>query len=296
MLEPNEDQADPPAGDANQNTNPETNPFEPVEQAVPQEEKPRRPSLVINVYSWATPVVGVLMLAIGLLAGYFGRPLVSGGGGQQAVDSASVSSVEAAPAAPAATADPTDDARRKEMMGYLVGQMHNFEGDENAPVTIIEFADFQCPFCGKFAAETAAQIEQKYVKTGKVRFGYWHFAFLGQESIDAAEASECAADQDAFWKYHDLLFQRQNGENKGTFAKDNLKQFATELNLDAQAFNDCLDSGKYTQLVQQLTQTAQSIGVRSTPAFLVNGYAIIGAQPYSVFQQAIDQELGKTSQ
>jgi protein-disulfide isomerase len=128
-----------------------------------------------------------------------------------------------------------------------------------------------------------------------VRFGYWHFAFLGQESFDAAEASECASDQDAFWEYHDLLFENQSGENQGAFNKDKLKQFAADLELDTETFNECLDSGKYTQLVRELTQTAQSIGVRSTPAFVVNGFAIVGAQPYDVFKQAIEQELGKAN-
>jgi protein-disulfide isomerase len=124
-----------------------------------------------------------------------------------------------------------------------------------------------------------------------VRFGYWHFAFLGQESFYAAEASECAGDQDAFWEYHDLLFESQAGENQGAFEKDKLKQFAADLKLDTEVFNECLDSGKYTQLVQDLTSTAQSIGVRSTPAFVINGQAVVGAQPFATFEQAIEQAL-----
>jgi len=129
-----------------------------------------------------------------------------------------------------------------------------------------------------------------------VRFGYWHFAFLGQESFDAAEASECAADQDAFWEYHDLLFEQQSGENQGAYARENLKEFAADLGLDTQAFNECLDSGKYTQIVQEQTQTAQSIGVSSTPAFVINGRAVIGAQPYNVFEQTIEQALSEDQQ
>ena len=126
-----------------------------------------------------------------------------------------------------------------------------------------------------------------------MRFGYWHVAFLGQESADAAEASECAAEQDAFWEYHDILFERQNGENKGAFSKENLKQFASDLKLDTKAFNECLDSGKYTQEVQEATQAANSMGVNSTPAFVVNGKAIMGAQPFEVFEQTIEAELNK---
>ena len=121
--------------------------------------------------------------------------------------------------------------------------------------------------------------------------GYWHFAFLGQESLWAAEASECAADQDAFWEYHDLLFESQNGENRGAFSKENLKQFAADLELDTGAFNECLDSGKYSEYVQTQSGIARQIGVTSTPVVLINGYAVIGAQDFSVFQQVIDQEL-----
>jgi len=133
------------------------------------------------------------------------------------------------------------------------------------------------------------------VQDGKVRFGYWHFAFLGQESFWAAEASECAGDQDAFWEYHDLLFERQSGENQGAFNKDNLKQFAADLGLDADTFNQCMDSGKYTDLIQQQTNFARQIGVKSTPAFVINGLAAVGAQPYENFAQIIDQQLDQAN-
>ncbi len=126
-----------------------------------------------------------------------------------------------------------------------------------------------------------------------VRFGYLHFAFLGPESQWAGEASECAADQDAFWEYHDKLFDSQSGENQSAFNKDNLKRFATELGLDTRAFGECLDSGKYTSLVQNETRAAQSLGVRSTPTFLLNGKPIVGAQPFEVFQQPIEEARGK---
>jgi protein-disulfide isomerase len=123
-----------------------------------------------------------------------------------------------------------------------------------------------------------------------VRFGYVHFAFLGDESQWAAEASECAGAQseEAFWTYHDKLFNSQNGENQGAFSKDNLKQFAAELGLDTQAFNECLDSGKYTDAVKAETSFGQALGVRSTPSFVVNGQPVIGAQSFETFQQLIE--------
>jgi protein-disulfide isomerase len=124
-----------------------------------------------------------------------------------------------------------------------------------------------------------------------VRIGFWHFAFLGNESQWAGEASECASEQDAFWQYHDFLFNNQAGENRGAFNKDNLKHFAEQLGLDTQSFNECLDSGKYADQVQAETNAAQQIGVQSTPSFLINGQPVIGAQPFEAFQQVIDALL-----
>jgi protein-disulfide isomerase len=118
-------------------------------------------------------------------------------------------------------------------------------------------------------------------------------AFLGEESQWAAEAAECAGDQNKYWEYHDLLFNSQNGENQGAFSKDNLKKFAATLGLDTNAFNLCVDSGKYTALVQQQTSIGSSIGIRSTPSFAINGKPMVGAQSFETFQQAIEEQLNK---
>ena len=118
-------------------------------------------------------------------------------------------------------------------------------------------------------------------------------AFLGEESKWAAEAAECAADQDKYWEYHDKLFASQNGENQGTFAKENLKKFAADLGLDTDQFNECMDSGKHTDLIQSDTSMAQQIGVQSTPSFLVNGTPLVGAVPVGDFQSVIEQKLAK---
>jgi protein-disulfide isomerase len=131
------------------------------------------------------------------------------------------------------------------------------------------------------------------VDTGKVRFGYFNFVILGDESQWAAEAAECAGDQNAYWQYHDYLFTHQNGENEGAFSKDNLKKFAADMSLDTTAFNTCLDSGKFTKLVQNQTSIAQQIGISSTPSFLANGYLIRGAQPFDTFKQEFDALLSK---
>ncbi len=114
-------------------------------------------------------------------------------------------------------------------------------------------------------------------------------AFLGDESQWAAEAAECAGDQGAFWAYHDKLFASQAGENQGAFAKDKLKGFAADLKLDTAAFNTCLDSGKYTQIVQTQTSAAQMLGVQSTPSFYINDWLVLGALPLTEFEKYFDK-------
>jgi protein-disulfide isomerase len=131
------------------------------------------------------------------------------------------------------------------------------------------------------------------VDTGEVRFGYFNFAFLGDESQWAAEAAECAGDQNAYWEFHDYLFSHQNGENQGAFSKDNLKGFAADLGLDTSAFNECLDTGKYTQTIKDQTSFARQLGVQSTPTFIVNGKGVVGAQSYDYFKQLIDSFLSQ---
>ncbi len=126
-----------------------------------------------------------------------------------------------------------------------------------------------------------------------MRFGYLNLAFLGDESQWAAEASECADEQGKFWEYHDKLFASQNGENQGAFAKDKLKGFAADLKLDTEKFNSCLDSGKYTQVVQEETSIAGQLGVSSTPTFLINTQPVQGAQSIDVFKQIIESEKTK---
>jgi len=259
----------------------ETAPLEVQEESAPLEaQKP--PAITISIQSWTTPIVGVVMLVLGLLVGYYVRPLMLS-------QVQSEASVDSSPPVGIPTAD--NSAAQQELMETVLAKTRHFKGDPDAPVTIIEFADFQCPYCGRFFAETKPQIDEQYMQSGKVRFAYFNFAFLGPESNWAAEAAECAADQDKFWEYHDKLYDSQSGENQGAFNKDNLKQFAEELGLDASAFNECLDSGKYSQLVQDESSLASSIGVRSTPTFLINGQAVVGAQPYEIFQQTIDSLL-----
>ncbi len=175
------------------------------------------------------------------------------------------------------------------LMSAVVEQTRHFKGDPNAPVTIIEFSDFKCGFCGRFASDTLHQLEAEYIDTGRVRFGFQSVAYLSPESLLSAEASECAAEQGAFWEYHDLLFANLNSGN-ASFNDENLTRYAQDLNLDVDTFTACIESDKFLPLVRDQSETAQSLGVSGTPTFLINGQPVRGAQPFEVFQQVIEAE------
>jgi protein-disulfide isomerase len=170
----------------------------------------------------------------------------------------------------------------------LAGQS---EGAADAPVVVVEYADFQCPYCRQWALGPAQQLKKDYIDTGQVRFVFRNLAFIGDESTWAAEAAECAGDQGQFWAYHDLLFQKQGAENGGAFSRANLKQYAASLGLDTAQFGQCLDSGRYLSLVQQQSAEAQRMGVSSTPSLLVNGQLIQDGSSYQVLQAAIEAAL-----
>lgn len=166
-------------------------------------------------------------------------------------------------------------------------------GDNNSKVTMIEFADFQCPFCGEWQKTVFQEIKSKYIDSGKVRFVFMDFAFLGEESTRSAEAARCAADQNKFWEYHDYLYEKQNGENEGAFADANLKQFAKDLKLNGSEFNSCFDSGKYKQKLSEDITKAEQYGVQSTPTVFINGIKYEGVLPFSEYEKAIEAELAK---
>ena len=181
----------------------------------------------------------------------------------------------------------------------------NSTGDSNAPITITEYSDYQCPYCKKFVDETEKQLVETYVASGQVRFVYRSFGlFIGPESQDAAEATYCAADQGKFWDFHDILFANHTGENVGDYTNRKLQAFGNTLGLDMDAFNSCLDSGKYADLVTQDGIDGQAAGIKATPSFVmtyvVNGETkskiIEGAQPFSAFQAEIEAALAEMGQ
>ena len=161
-------------------------------------------------------------------------------------------------------------------------------GSASAPVTIIEFSDFQCSFCKRFWADTLPKLREAYIDKGKVRFIYRHFAILGKHSEQAAQAAECAAEQGKFWEYHDQLFKNQGGL---AFTETKLRQYARDIGLNVGAFGTCLGSGKHKDKVERETTAAAYVGGRGTPFFIVNQRHLVGAQPYDVFRRVIDEEL-----
>jgi protein-disulfide isomerase len=175
-----------------------------------------------------------------------------------------------------------------------IGERDAILGDPNASVTVVEYADFQCPYCERFFSDAGTKIREQYVKTGKVKMIYRDFSFLGPESTASAEAAECAKDQGKFWAYHDAIYNTEAvdaKENNGNLNRSLFLGLAKNLKLDTDAFTSCMDSNKYTSVVTKSTTDAQALGVSSTPTIFVNGQKILGAQPFSVFQAAIDQAL-----
>lgn len=171
-----------------------------------------------------------------------------------------------------------------------------FLGNPDAPVTIVEFGDFQCPFCGRFAATTEKEIIETYVKTGKAKFVYRDFPLtsIHEEAQKSAEASECADEQGKFWEYHDLLYARQDKLSVASY-----KAWAGELSLNTGQFNQCLDSGKYMAEVQKDFEDGQVAGVNGTPGTFVNNRLLEGALPnpaedFARFAAAIEEELQKS--
>jgi len=174
-------------------------------------------------------------------------------------------------------------------------------GRADAPVTIIEFSDFECPFCQRFSASTLPEIKRDYVETGKVRYVFLDFPLenIHPRARKAAEAAQCAAEQGKFWEMHDLLFAQSGNLDISQYG-----DFARKLGLDASAFDLCLKSGKQTAKINRSLASASAIGINSTPSFIItksergdiiNGGTIVtGANTYQEFRQVIEQILAGT--
>ena len=160
-------------------------------------------------------------------------------------------------------------------------------GNKAAPITLIEFADFQCPYCGR-VAPTIKRLRDTYGDKVRVVWKDFPLTQIHPQAFKAGEAAHCAGDQGKYWEYHDRLFANQQ-----SLMPDDLKKHAADLGLDATAFAACLDSSKYGERVRDGVAEGTRLGVNSTPMFYVNGRVVSGAQPYEAFASVIDEELSR---
>ena len=172
---------------------------------------------------------------------------------------------------PSTTQDGSADTGSQEQSSTEDKPAQEESTQEVSLVTLEEFGDFQCSHCAQFAVTIGRQIKAEFVDTGRIQFVFRHFPFIGTESFRAAEATECAADQDKFWEFHDIVFENWKGVNEGHFSDENLKLFASSLRLDRGAFDSCFDSGKYRGKVEADLRRGKQLGVQGTPTLFLNG-------------------------
>ena len=185
---------------------------------------------------------------------------------------------------------------KKQSLSLFTDNASPILGNPNAPITMIEFGDYQCTFCNKFFHETENPIITNYIKTGKVKVLFKDFIILGQDSRNAANAAHCANDQRLFWEYHSMLYNNWAGENTGWADLAHLHEFANTLGLDMDVFSTCMSDLKWNELVNLSSKDGQKLGVSGTPTFFVidqnnDVIKIVGAQHYDVFKQIFDSVL-----
>ncbi len=168
-------------------------------------------------------------------------------------------------------------------------------GEPDAPVVMIAYSEFQCPFCGKFARDTEPALVEKYVDDGTLRIEWRDFPYLGPESTVAARGGRAAAAQDRFWEFEEAMYADQLPPNSGDLDEDYLVSVAEEIGLDVDQFREDLASAETEEAVQQDFAEGQAIGVTGTPAFVINGVPVIGAQPTEVFERTIEEAAGKAA-
>ncbi|MBU0635862.1 thioredoxin domain-containing protein [Candidatus Micrarchaeota archaeon] len=192
---------------------------------------------------------------------------------------------EPVPAEPAAV-QPTPSAVPSGPVD-LSGISGHWKGSPDAPVSIVEFSEFECPYCSRFYNDAHKQIIKQYVDTGKARIAFAHFPLsFHSNARPAANAAECAGEQGKFFEMHDKMFENQSALSDASYA-----QWAEELGLDTTQFSECYSSTKYDNVVSSDFQIGQSVGVSGTPTVFVNGQKIVGAQPFSAFETAIEAAL-----
>lgn len=249
--------------------------FSPTAQvaAAPQVVGPSRQTLVIAL-------VAVFFFAAGLLVG--GLLL----GGSNGVDTQELAELVRSVVADEVSKVAGGDSGSNTALINNISDDPSF-GPEDAPITIVEFSDFYCPFCGRFSDQTLPQIRTTY--GDKVKFVYRDMPIIGgQISVEAAVAANCANAQGKFWEFHDIIYANNDARERAAFIA-----FAGELSLDTTAFEVCLDDPAQVDEVRLDLLDGQGLGISGTPAFYINGRFVSGAQPFETFALVIDAELRK---
>ena len=187
-------------------------------------------------------------------------------------------------------------ATEKPTTASFYGNASPILGDINAPLTLVEFGDYQCTFCKKFFDETEKSILMNYVETGKVKVLFKDFIVVNEDSVNAASAAHCANDQKMFWQYHSTLYNNWDGEGTGWASSEQLHQFASTLGLDMNEFSECMSQSKWKDMVLSSHADGRTLGVDATPTFFIidennEALKIVGAQRYDVFQDVFDSLL-----
>ena len=225
----------------------------------------------------------ILGLAVAFIIGFFILLNLVLGGGKLALGKTATNSNQPTAAANAPSAAAAQAPSPSALVNIEITDSDHVRGPANAKVTLVEFSDFQCPFCGRFLPSLQKLLSEY---GDQVRLVYRHFPLdsIHPWARPAAEASECASEQGKFWEYHDALFAKQD-----ELSEDVLKQIASDLKLNTNTFNDCFSSGKYRQEVEDDYQSGIAAGARGTPHTIINGTGVSGAIPYDQLKGIIDQ-------
>ena len=169
-------------------------------------------------------------------------------------------------------------------------------GNENAPITLVEFGDYQCHYCNVFFESIEDDIIKNYVETGKVKMIFKDYNIIGQDSVNASHGAHCSNEQGLFWEYHDTLYSNWTGENNGWASPRNLTVFAEEINADMDKWTQCMNEKSHSITINEINNDARTLELTGTPAFFVinsDGQVskLFGAQPFEVFKKIFDKEL-----
>ena len=239
-----------------------------------------------HLYAIVMPLIFIVGIALGFLVRDW-VPILTTSESTAVQDSAAADTLTGDTSEASVQSNPVSPVETPQVVRYEIPVDDDpFFGAVDAPITIVEFSDYECPYCRTWHTEVYSQLIDAY--GDQVRFVYRDFPLesIHVNAKPAAEAANCAYEQGEFWDFHDKLFSMELGLNSEAY-----QEYATQLELDIDEFQDCVESGRYQEEVQSDFEFAANLGVRSTPTFFVNGIAVVGAQPFEVFQQVIEKEL-----